>query len=182
VLLFSPLNSNRDVRFDGSLEVMIKATRIKSAAAPQKNMSYNRISHDTFDCTNRQQQATLSQEAVTAPSRARSVIGHTTAIRIRHASSDAGRQGWPRLAKYLTLDAPSLRQKDSFLFSSFECTGFKYTSEDSSEVTFLLVENYQLTTPVGLRIGREFLNKTSMKTFLSCHYQTFIMLSCLPAG
>ena len=46
-------------------------------------------------------------------------------------------------------------------FSSFECTGFKYTSEDSSEVTFLLVENYQLTTPVGLRIGREFLNKTT---------------------
>jgi hypothetical protein len=56
--------------------------------------------------------------------------------------------------------------KDSFLFSSFECTGFKYTSEDSSEVTFLLVENYQLTTPVGLRIGREFLDKTSMKTLV----------------
>jgi hypothetical protein len=30
----------------------------------------------------------------------------------------------------------------------------------------LLVENYQLTTPVGLRIGREFLDKTSMKTLV----------------
>ena len=30
-------------------------------------------------------------------------------------------------------------------------------SEDSSETTFLLVENYQLTASVGLRIGREFL-------------------------
>ena len=30
----------------------------------------------------------------------------------------------------------------------------------------MLVENYQLTTPVGLRIGREFLDKTSMKTLV----------------
>jgi len=28
-----------------------------------------------------------------------------------------------------------------------------HTSEDSSEVAFLLVENYQLTALVGLRIG-----------------------------
>jgi hypothetical protein len=36
------------------------------------------------------------------------------------------------------------------------CTGFTYISEDSSEITFLLVENYQLTALVGLRIGKEF--------------------------
>ena len=39
-----------------------------------------------------------------------------------------------------------------------QCKGFTYISEDSSEITFLLVENYQLTAPIGLRIGREFLD------------------------
>ncbi len=37
------------------------------------------------------------------------------------------------------------------------CKGSTHISEDSSEIAFLLVENYQLTAPVGLRIGREFL-------------------------
>lgn len=47
--------------------------------------------------------------------------------------------------------------KDPFLWVS-KCTGFTYISEDSSEITFLLVENYQLTALVGLRIGKEFLD------------------------
>ena len=38
-----------------------------------------------------------------------------------------------------------------------ECTGSTHISEDSSEIAFLLVENYQLTASVGLRIGREYL-------------------------
>jgi hypothetical protein len=60
-----------------------------------------------------------------------------------------------------------------------------HTSEDSSEVAFLLVgkrspsfhdfehptnispENYQLTAPVGLRIGREFLDTSG------CHQSSF---------
>jgi hypothetical protein len=45
----------------------------------------------------------------------------------------------------------------SLLFSSSECKGDKHTSEDSSEVAFLLVENYFLTTPSRLRLAREFL-------------------------
>lgn len=45
-----------------------------------------------------------------------------------------------------------------FFFSSpSECRGFTCISEDSSEITFLLVENYNLTAPVGSRPGREFL-------------------------
>ena len=40
------------------------------------------------------------------------------------------------------------------------CTGFTYINEDSSEITFLLVENYQLTASVGLRIGWESLENT----------------------
>ena len=47
--------------------------------------------------------------------------------------------------------------KDPFFWVS-KCTGFTYISEDSSEITFLLVENYQLTALVGLRIGKEFLD------------------------
>ena len=90
----------------------------------------------------------------------------------------------PRLDRprqVFNFERASAPSKDSLLFSSFECTGFKYTSEDSSEVTFLLVENYQLTTPVGLRIGREFLNKTSMKTLLVFSLSNFhhvILLAC----
>ena len=34
-----------------------------------------------------------------------------------------------------------------------ECTGITYINEDSSEITFLLVENYQLTALFGPRIG-----------------------------
>jgi hypothetical protein len=46
----------------------------------------------------------------------------------------------------------------SLLFSLSQCKGSTLTSEDSSEVAFLLVENYQLTASVGLRIGREYLD------------------------
>lgn len=42
----------------------------------------------------------------------------------------------------------------SFLLQS-QCTGFTLASEISIEAAFLLVENYQLTAPVGPRIGRE---------------------------
>jgi len=58
----------------------------------------------------------------------------------------------------------------SFSFPS-ECRGFTCISEDSSEITFLLVENYNLTAPVGFRPGREFLDP-----FLSagiCHFLHF---------
>ena len=41
--------------------------------------------------------------------------------------------------------------------------GFTYISEDSSEITFLLVENYYLTTPIGPRPGREFLAHVSTR-------------------
>ena len=51
----------------------------------------------------------------------------------------------------------AVRQKIPFCSPS-QCTGFTYISEDSSEITFLLVENYQLTALVGLRIGKEFLD------------------------
>lgn len=45
-----------------------------------------------------------------------------------------------------------------FLFSLSQCTGVTSISEDSSEISFLLVENYNyLTASVGLRIGWEFL-------------------------
>ena len=50
-----------------------------------------------------------------------------------------------------------IRSKDLSNLVS-QCTGFTYISEDSSEITFLLVENYQLTALVGLRIGKEFLD------------------------
>ncbi len=53
-----------------------------------------------------------------------------------------------------------LEPPDHFLSSSSRCKGSTHISEDSSEIAFLLVENYQLTAPVGLRIGREFLNHT----------------------
>ncbi|TKA51951.1 hypothetical protein B0A55_12789, partial [Friedmanniomyces simplex] len=39
------------------------------------------------------------------------------------------------------------------------CTGITHISEDSSEIAFLLVENYQLTALVGVRFGEEFLNQ-----------------------
>ena len=42
-------------------------------------------------------------------------------------------------------------------------------SEDSSEIRFLLVENYQLTASVGLRIGRE-----SLEPFLTDIVMLFI--------
>jgi hypothetical protein len=99
---------------------------------------------------------------VTATSRASSArppSGLGTLAVTPNAKTSPARQ----VLKFWRARAPS---KDSFLFSSFECTGFKYTSEDSSEVTFLLVENYQLTTPVGLRIGREFLDKNLNEDFL----------------
>ena len=55
------------------------------------------------------------------------------------------------------------------LFSLSQCKGSTLTSEDSSEVAFLLVENYQLTASVGLRIGREYLDTLllSQQLFIS---------------
>jgi hypothetical protein len=69
----------------------------------------------------------------------------------------------------LTFFSPTIRGKlqqthpytPKHLLTPFQCTGSTLTSEDSSEVAFLLVENYQLTASVGLRIGREFLATTS---------------------
>jgi hypothetical protein len=56
-----------------------------------------------------------------------------------------------------------------FLSSSSECTGITRISEDSSEIAFLLVENYQLTAPVGLRIGREFLGPSHTPSARAFH-------------
>lgn len=48
--------------------------------------------------------------------------------------------------------------------------GFYVSSEGPPEATFLLVENYNyMTTPAGLRIGWEFLNKNDERTHLP-HY------------
>jgi len=58
-----------------------------------------------------------------------------------------------------SIKPPAARQ--NFLLFSFsspsKCRGFTCISEDSSEITFLLVENYNLTAPVGSIPDREFL-------------------------
>ena len=51
------------------------------------------------------------------------------------------------------------------LISITECTGITHISEDSSEIAFLLVENYQLTAPVGLRVGWEFLKHNTQHEY-----------------
>ena len=62
----------------------------------------------------------------------------------------------------------------SFLPSLSQCTGFTRNNEDPSEFVFLLVENYQLTAPVGLRIGWEFLKP-------STRYETHLFISSISA-
>ncbi|KAL2178976.1 uncharacterized protein P884DRAFT_111042 [Thermothelomyces heterothallicus CBS 202.75] len=54
-----------------------------------------------------------------------------------------------------------------FLFPS-ECRGFTCISEDSSEITFLLVENYNLTAPSWLRPAGEFLEHHSRQEKMLC--------------
>ena len=44
------------------------------------------------------------------------------------------------------------------LFSPSKCKGFTRISEDSSEIAFLLVENYTKTARIGPWIGAEFLD------------------------
>jgi len=52
-----------------------------------------------------------------------------------------------------------------------QCKGFTRISEDSSEIVFLLVENYQLTAPFGAsRMG---IFGTQQQQH-SCHYSFFI--------
>lgn len=46
--------------------------------------------------------------------------------------------------------------------------GFTHNSEDSSEFAFLLVENYTMTAPAGLRPGRE-----SLETHISSNEDPF---------
>jgi hypothetical protein len=53
-----------------------------------------------------------------------------------------------------------------FFFSSpSECRGFTRISEDSSEIAFLLVENYTLTAPSWFRLAREFLERSALQRF-----------------
>ena len=80
--------------------------------------------------------------------------------------------GTDRRSRVCGRETPKLRLNIRFLYnfsylsscfslssfpSSTLCTGITHSSEDSSELAFLLVENYTLTTPAGLRVGREFL-------------------------
>ncbi len=44
--------------------------------------------------------------------------------------------------------------------SPSKCKGFTRISEDSSEIAFLLVENYFMTTRYGLRFVSEFLKNS----------------------
>lgn len=48
-----------------------------------------------------------------------------------------------------------------FFAKPSQCTGINCSSEERSELSFLLVENYQLTASVGLTVDREFLAKKS---------------------
>jgi len=58
----------------------------------------------------------------------------------------------PPLLRIKILLAPSILATSFLLFPS-ECRGFTCISEDSSEITFLLVENYNLTAPSWLMAG-----------------------------
>ena len=54
-----------------------------------------------------------------------------------------------------------------------KCKGFTRISEDSSEIAFLLVENYFMTTRYGLRFVSEFLkkilfNSKNLHLFIAC--------------
>lgn len=62
----------------------------------------------------------------------------------------------------------------TLLLSPSKCKGFTRISEDSSEIAFLLVENYTMTAHFGLRIGMEFL-KTLVQTF---HLMPSFMEGC----
>ena len=58
------------------------------------------------------------------------------------------------------INLPDLLVVRIFLFlflSPSGCKGSKRISEDSSEIAFLLVENYSMTALSGLRIRKEFL-------------------------
>lgn len=61
------------------------------------------------------------------------------------------------------------------LHSSSKCKGFTRISEDSSEIAFLLVENYTMTAHSGLRIGMEFLKNMILQTF---HLMPSLMEGC----
>lgn len=66
------------------------------------------------------------------------------------------------------------RTSRTLLFSPSKCKGFTRISEDSSEIAFLLVENYTMTAHFGLRIGMEFL-KNLVQTF---HLMSSFMEGC----
>jgi hypothetical protein len=51
--------------------------------------------------------------------------------------------------------------------SASRCKGNTRSGEDLSELVFLLVENYPLTTSVGLRFSREFLANPLYETLFS---------------
>jgi hypothetical protein len=61
----------------------------------------------------------------------------------------------------------------SIFLPASECKGIKCISEDSSEIIFLLVENYQLTAPVGL--SKKIANRESLEPSL-----LFFSLTLLP--
>ena len=61
------------------------------------------------------------------------------------------------------------------LLSPSKCKGFTRISEDSSEIAFLLVENYFMTTRYGLRFVSEFLKKISLRL-----EESFLFITCSP--
>jgi len=65
----------------------------------------------------------------------------------------------------------------SSFFSPSRCRGFTCISEDSSEITFLLVENYNLTAPSWPRPAGEFLEPN----FAIC-VLPFLFISIVPSG
>ena len=77
-----------------------------------------------------------SQQAGAAPSCKRTwCLGHPSKANFTHR---------PPPANYLSLctPAPSFQSSLFLFFSPSKCRGFTCISEDSSEITFLLVENY----------------------------------------
>jgi len=74
------------------------------------------------------------------------------------------------LSGYLNLQEfrlPLVRSLSSF-FRHPSARALREINEDSSETTFLLVENYFMTTPGGLRSAREFLTPKSLGDAFHC--------------
>jgi hypothetical protein len=86
-------------------------------------------------------------------------IKKTTLFSLDPTVKQLGELGSLSLARCVGYKEPRSFCNSSFPILHSKCTGITSSSEDSSELWFLLVENYNyLTAPVGLRFGWEFLN------------------------